>query len=64
MLRMEGRGPVRGPAGPIDVRVIGEEWFAPELGMIRASFLEEVQGRPENAVRVDLDLIESQRSPQ
>lgn len=61
VLSIKGQGPVRAPEGPVEVTVEGEEWFAPDVGMIRGSFREEVDGRPENATRVDLDLAEFSR---
>ena len=61
LLRIDGHGPVNGPGGLVDVRVVGEEWFKPEVGLIRGSFREEVRDYPDNATRIDLDLTESQR---
>jgi hypothetical protein len=61
LVRIDGHGPVIGPGGPVDVRVVGEEWFKPEVGLIRGSFREEVRDYPENATRIELDLIEYQR---
>ena len=58
MLRIDGHGPVSAPGGPVDVRVVGEEWFKRDIGLIRGSFHEEVQGYPDNASSVDLDLTE------
>jgi len=61
MLRIDGHGPVSGPGGPVDVRVVGEEWFKRDIGLIRGSFHEEVRGYPDNASSVDLDLTEFHR---
>jgi hypothetical protein len=60
LLRIDGHGPVSGPGGPVDVRVVGEEWFKRKIGLIRGSFREEVRGYPDNASGVDLDLTEYQ----
>ena len=61
LVRIDGHGPVSGPGGPVDVRVVGEEWFKRGVGLIRGSFREEVHDYPDNATRVDSDLIEYQR---
>ena len=61
LVRIDGHGPVSGPGGPVDVRVVGEEWFKRGVGLIRGSFREEVHDYPDNATRVDSDLIEYHR---
>ena len=44
--------------GPQEMMVTGEEWFAPGVGLVRASFRKIVAGRPEAATRVDLELAD------
>lgn len=60
-LSSEGRGSLTAPEGPVAVTVFGREWFAPDIGLVRSSFREEVEARPENATRVDFELSEFAR---
>jgi hypothetical protein len=61
VVSIHGGGPVTAPGESVDVVVDGEEWFAPGVGLIRGSFREEVQGRPGNATRVELELTSFRR---
>lgn len=56
VVSIRGRGRVTTANDAIDVVVEGEEWFAPDVGLVRGSFREEVPGRPANTTRVDLQL--------
>lgn len=60
-LSSEGQGSVSAPEGPVRVTVEGREWFAPGVGLVRSSFREEVEDRPDAATRVDLELAEFTR---
>lgn len=58
-LAIAGGGPVIIDGARTDVAVAGEEWFAPGVGLVRATFQETVAGRAGAATRVEVDLIES-----
>jgi len=59
-LGLAGGGTVTTGEGPLEVIVTGEEWFARDVGLVRAIFREDVPGRPEAATRVDMVLVDRQ----
>lgn len=56
VLTIEGKGLVTAPEGPVQVNVEGEEWFSPGVGLIKGAFRETVEGHPENATQVEVNL--------
>ncbi|MFO1154031.1 MAG: hypothetical protein U1E42_10285 [Rhodospirillales bacterium] len=58
-LAIAGGGSVVINGSPERVEVSGEEWFAPGVGLVQASFREVVVGHGEAATRVDLHLTAS-----
>lgn len=59
-LGLAGGGTVTTGEGPLEVIVTGEEWFARDVGLVRAIFREDVPGRPEAATRVAMVLVDRQ----
>ena len=56
VVSIRGRGQVTTASESIEITVEGEEWFSPDVGLVRGSFREEVDGRPADTTRVDLEL--------
>ena len=56
VVSIRGRGQVTTASDSIEIAVEGEEWFAPDVGLVRGTFREEVRGRPANTIRVELEL--------
>lgn len=58
-LDLAGSGQVATADGTFVIDIAGTEWFAPGIGYVRGTFVETIPGRPENAVRVEVALIET-----